>query len=309
MATSISSARKDRIMSKFSFKKKEKKQLTPQQQKVRNILGWVASALCVVIIVIALIISIMTITRTTGEKGVAHIGGNAFMPVQTDSMEPTFATGDLIITKIYEGDGSDLKVGQVITYKVRVNAGGTLVEIFKTHRILEISNTNGTLRFKVVGDNPNPQDGANGADFVYVNEVVATWGTPATPIDSNGDGEYDSFDIPESTHGKNMGKIGVFINWLQGNRTNYFLVIVLPLILMFVIYAYILIRSFVIAKLAKTKEEAASSATVDGLSEEDKRRLAEEYLAELARRQLEEQAKAQADTPATENTDEEEEQA
>ena len=78
---------------------------------------------------------------------------------------------------------------------------------------------------------------------------------------------------------------------------------------MFVIYAYILIRSFVIAKLAKTKEEAASSATVDGLSEEDKRRLAEEYLAELARRQLEEQAKAQADTPATENTDEEEEQA
>lgn len=300
-------------MSKFSFKPREKKQLTPQQQKVRNILGWVASALCVVIIVIALIISIMTITRTTGEKGVAHIAGNAFMPVQTDSMEPTFDTGDLIITKIYEGDGSDLKVGQVITYKARVNVGGTLVEIFKTHRILEISNTNGTLRFKVVGDNPNPQDGANSADFVYVNEVVATWGTPATPIDSNGDGQYDSFDIPESTHGKNMGKIGVFINWLQGNRTNYFLVIVLPLILMFVVYAYILIRSFIIAKLAKTKEEAvASTATVDGLSEEDKRRLAEEYLAELARRQLEaEQTTAPAEdaTPAETNTDKEDEQA
>ena len=298
-------------MSKFSFKKKEKKQLTPQQQKVRNILGWVASALCVVIIVIALIISIMTITRTTGEKGVAHIAGNAFMPVQTDSMEPTFDAGDLIITKIYEGDGSDLKVGQVITYKDRVTVGGTLVEILKTHRIAEITNTNGSIRFLVVGDNPNPQDGSSGKDYVYANEVVATWGTPATPIDSDGDGEYDSFDIPESTHGKNMGKIGVFINWLQGNRTNYFLVIVLPLILMFVIYAYILIRSFVIAKLAKTKEEAASSATVDGLSEEDKRRLAEEYLAELARRQLEEQAKQQreADTPATENTDEEEEQA
>ena len=304
-------------MSKFSFKPREKKQLTPQQQKVRNILGWVASALCVVIIVIALIISIMTITRTTGEKGVAHIAGNAFMPVQTDSMEPTFDTGDLIITKIYEGDGSDLKVGQVITYKARVNVGGTLVEIFKTHRILEISNTNGTLRFKVVGDNPNPQDGANSADFVYVNEVVATWGTPATPIDSNGDGQYDSFDIPESTHGKNMGKIGVFINWLQGNRTNYFLVIVLPLILMFVVYAYILIRSFIIAKLAKTKEEAvASTATVDGLSEEDKRRLAEEYLAELARRQLEAEqstapAEATEETPdaSNQNTDKEDEQA
>jgi signal peptidase len=298
-------------MSTFSFKKKEKKELTPQQQKTRNILGWVASALCVVIIVIALVISIMTITRTTGEKGVAHIGGNAFMPVQTDSMEPTFDKNDLIITKIYNGDGTDLQVGQVITYKARVNAGGNLVEIFKTHRIAEITNTNGTIRFLVVGDNPNPQDGASGRDYVYANEVVATWGTPATPVDSDNDGEYDTFNVTKDTYGKNMGKIGAFINWLQGNRTNYFLVIVLPLILMFVIYAYILIRSFIVAKLAKTREEAASSATVDGLSEEDKRRLAEEYLAELARRQLEEQAKAkaEADAPATENSDEEEEQA
>jgi signal peptidase len=298
-------------MSTFSFKKKEKKELTPQQQKTRNILGWVASALCVVIIVIALVISIMTITRTTGEKGVAHIGGNAFMPVQTDSMEPTFDKNDLIITKIYNGDGTDLQVGQVITYKARVNAGGNLVEIFKTHRIAEITNTNGSIRFLVVGDNPNPQDGASGRDYVYANEVVATWGTPATPVDSDNDGEYDSFNVTKDTYGKNMGKIGAFINWLQGNRTNYFLVIVLPLILMFVIYAYILIRSFIVAKLAKTREEAASSATVDGLSEEDKRRLAEEYLAELARRQLEEQAKAkaEADAPATENSDKEDEQA
>lgn len=299
-------------MSKINlFKKKEQKELTPQQQKVRTILGWVASALCVVIIVIALVISIMTITRTTGEKGVANIAGNAFMPVQTDSMEPTFDKGDLIITKIYEGDGSDLKVGQVITYKARVNNGGTLVEIFKTHRISEITNTNGTLRFTVIGDNPNPEDGASGKDFVYVDSIVATWGSPAS---LNADG---TFNITKDSMGKNMGKIGVFINWLQGNRTNYFLVIVLPLILMFVVYAYILIRSFIIAKLAKTKEEAvASTATVDGLSEEDKRRLAEEYLAELARRQLEEQqatapAEATEETPdaSSQNNDKEDEQA
>ena len=295
-------------MSKINlFKKKEHKELTPQQQKVRTILGWVASALCVVIIIIALVISIMTITRTTGGKGVANIAGNAFMPVQTDSMEPTFDKGDLIITKIYEGNGTDLKVGQVITYKARVNNGGTLVEIFKTHRISEITNTNGTLRFTVIGDNPNPEDGASGKDFVYVDSIVATWGSPAS---LNDDG---TFNITKDSMGKNMGKIGVFINWLQGNRTNYFLVIVLPLILMFVIYAYILIRSFIIAKLAKTKEEAvASTATVDGLSEEDKRRLAEEYLAELARRQLEaEQATAPAEdaTPAETNADKEDEQA
>lgn len=297
-------------MSKINlFKKKEQKELTPQQQKVRTILGWVASALCVVIIVIALVISIMTITRTTGEKGVANIAGNAFMPVQTDSMEPTFDKGDLIITKIYEGDGSDLKVGQVITYRKVVSSNGTLIEIFVTHRISDIGiDANGKVNsFKVVGDNPNPQDGAASTETVPVSNIVATWGSPAS---LNADG---TFNITEDSMGKNMGKIGVFINWLQGNRTNYFLVIVLPLILMFVIYAYILIRSFIIAKLAKTKEEAvASTATVDGLSEEDKRRLAEEYLAELARRQLEtEQATAPAEdaTPAETNADKEDEQA
>lgn len=293
-------------MSKINlFKKKEQKELTPQQQKVRTILGWVASALCVVIIILALVISIMTITRTTGGKGVANIAGNAFMPVQTDSMEPTFDKGDLIITKIYEGDGSDLQVGQVITYKTIFNS----YEIFKTHRISKIEYSNGSIAYiEVVGDNPNPQDGAAGTDRIYnPNNIVATWGSPAS---LNDDG---TFNITKDSMGKNMGKIGVFINWLQGNRTNYFLVIVLPLILMFVIYAYILIRSFIIAKLAKTKEEAvASTATVDGLSEEDKRRLAEEYLAELARRQLEaEQATAPAEdaTPAETNTDKEDEQA
>ena len=301
-------------MSKINlFKKKEQKELTPQQQKVRTVLGWVASALCVVIIIIALVISIMTITRTTGEKGVANIAGNAFMPVQTDSMEPTFDKGDLIITKIYEGDGSDLKVGQVITYRKVVSSNGTLIEIFVTHRISDIGiDANGKVNsFKVVGDNPNPQDGAASTETVPVSNIVATWGSPAS---LNADG---TFNITKDTMGGNMGKIGVFINWLQGNRTNYFLVIVLPLILMFVIYAYILIRSFVIAKLAKTKEEAvASTATVDGLSEEDKRRLAEEYLAELARRQLEAEqttapAEATEETPdaSNQNTDKEDEQA
>ncbi len=294
-------------MSKFNFKPREKKELTPKQQKTRTILGWVSSALCVVIIIIALVISIMTITRTTGDKGVAHIGGNAFMPVRTDSMEPTFDAGDLIITKIYEGDGSDLQVGQVITYKKRVSQNGALIEIFNTHRIIKIEGSS----FTVKGDNPSPQDGAAGEERVSLSDIVATWGSAAA---QNADG---TFNVTKDNMGGNMGKIGVFINWIQSNQTNYFLVIVLPLILMFVIYAYILIRSFVIAKLAKTKEEAAQSATVDGLSEEDKRRLAEAYLAELARKQLEEKsaetslesASAPAEAPAEANSDEEDGQA
>lgn len=280
--------------------KKEKKELTPQQIKVRNILGWVVTALCIALIITSLVISIVTIANagnTTGElKG---IGGNVFMPVQTDSMDPTFKAGDLIITKIYEGDGSDLKVGQVITYRDRVGQNGVTYEIFVTHRIADIGvDENGkVIQFKVVGDNPNPQDGASGTDTVKVSDVVATWGTPA---EQNADG---TFNVTKDTKGGNMGQIGALINFIQHDKTNYFLIIVLPLIIIFLIYVFFLVRSLVIAKIAKTKEEAVSTA-VDGLSEEDKRRLAEEYLAQLAREQAQDKEEAKAEEPVFEEIDE-----
>lgn len=280
--------------------KKEKKELTPEQIKVRNILGWVVTALCIALIITSLVISIITIANagnTTGElKG---IGGNVFMPVQTDSMEPTFKAGDLIITKIYEGDGSDLKVGQVITYRDRVGQNGVTYEIFVTHRIADIGvDENGkVIQFKVVGDNPNPKDGASGTDTVKVSDVVATWGTPA---EQNADG---TFNVTKDTKGGNMGQIGALINFIQHDKTNYFLIIVLPLIIIFLIYVFFLVRSLVIAKIAKTKEEAVSTA-VDGLSEEDKRRLAEEYLAQLAREQAQESEETKAEEPVFEEIDE-----
>lgn len=280
--------------------KKEKKELTPEQIKVRNILGWVVTALCIALIIASLVISIVTIANagnTTGElKG---IGGNVFMPVQTDSMDPTFKAGDLIITKIYEGDGSDLKVGQVITYRDRVGQNGVTYEIFVTHRIADIGvDENGkVIQFKVVGDNPNLQDGASGTDTVKVSDVVATWGTPA---EQNADG---TFNVTKDTKGGNMGQIGALINFIQHDKTNYFLIIVLPLIIIFLIYVFFLVRSLVIAKIAKTKEEAVSTA-VDGLSEEDKRRLAEEYLAQLAREQAQDKEEEKAEEPVFEEIDE-----
>ena len=285
----------------MSKEKKVKKELTPQQVKVRNILGWVATGLCIALIVASLIVSIVTIANAGKDGELKGIGGNVFMPVQTDSMEPTFKPGDLIITKIYDGDGSDLKVGQVVTYTKYVSAGGSLIEIYVTHRISDIGESNGKLAFTVVGDNPNPKDGASGTETITWDKVVATWGTPA---EKNADG---TFNVTKDNKGGNMGQIGALINWIQHDKTNYFLVIVLPLIVIFLAYVFVLVRSLVIEKIAKTKEEAMATAGVDGLSEEDKRRLAEEYLAQLAR---ENAAKDMTEeTPAEENTDKGEEQA
>ena len=285
---------------------KVKKELTPKQQKVRDILGWVATALCIVLIVASLIVSIITIANTDNKDGkIKGLAGHIMMPVQTDSMEPTMMTNDLIITKIYKGDGQDLKVGQVVTYEKLVTdkSSGSLIRIYVTHRIVDLGvNDDGKVVFvTVLGDNPNPQDGDYGEELVNVGNIIATWGTPA---EKNADG---TFNVTKETQGTNLGQIGAFINLLRNEPTNYFLIVILPLIIIFLIYVFILVRSLIIAKLDKTKEEALATAGIDGLSEEDKRRLAEEYLAQLAR---ENAAKDMTEeTPAEENTDKGEEQA
>ena len=57
---------------------------------------------------------------------------------------------------------------------------------------------------------------------------------------------------------------------------------VLPLILLFVVYAFILVRTLVIAKLEnQRKVQSEQVVSVDGLSDEEKRRLAQELLASL----------------------------
>ncbi len=251
------------------FAKREKKELTPTQKKVKEVLGWVVSVICVIIILAALAISVLTITRTTSDTNVAHIGKSTFNSVVTDSMEPTIKKGELIIAKLYndETDRANLKVGQTIVYKDLVYnaAAGGNITIIEVHRIDALnSNT-----CHVVGD--NPVTGAKG-DTVNYTDIVATWGTPAS---QNEDG---TFNVTEDTEGKSLGQLGTFVNWLQEDRTNYFCVIVLPLILLFVIYGFILIRSLILAKLNK---ENSNKVSVDELSEEEKKRLAEELLASL----------------------------
>lgn len=272
----------------FSKKGKEKKELTPKQQRTRNILNWVVNILSVIIIVFALVFAILTIIRVTNANGVTSVGHKVYMNVMSDSMEPTFAKGDVIIANEFNGDISSLKVGQVITFKANVNIGGTTYESFNTHRIIKISGNTIWTR----GDNQNAKDGKDWKNYTEdhsgtkfettsTDKVVAVWGD----IDANGD------FVP----GKIMKGAGLMSNWLHDpveGRTRFFCVIVLPLILLFVAYAFVLVRTLVIAKLEKDKAVVAdTTVTVDSLSDEEKRRLAEEYLASL---------KAQEEAPKAE---------
>lgn len=283
------------LKEKFAQKAKEKKELSPKQQKVRSILNWVATGVCIVVIVFALVVAIFTIASATNDDHLTRFGDTYYLNVASDSMDPTFSPDDVIIaTALDSANAKSLKVGQVVTYRMIISYGGNRYESFNTHRIVAIvkSEAGDVTGYVTRGDNQasswqdaaaeylkdtdDRNEGVIGkTENVQPSSIVATWGSVSE------DGTF--------TSGKMLKGVGGFSNWIQdtehfgaSQKVRFFCVVVLPLILLFVIYAFILIRTIVIAKLEnQRKVQAQQVVTVDSLSDEEKRRLAQEYLASL----------------------------
>lgn len=278
--------------------KSEKKELTPMQQKVRSVLNWVVTILCVVVIVFALVVAIFTISGATNDRHLMQFGDKIYMNVASDSMTPTFDKSDMIIVDAFDKstDIDRVKVGMVITFEASINGYAG----YNTHRIVAINKAeDGTVKsVRTRGDKKGgnwqdavgEDDGSWDSQSVSIDKIVATWGS----VDEAGN----------FTNGKMLKGVGAFSNWIQDTdhpgedssaKVRFFCVIVLPLILLFVIYAFILVRTLIIAKLENHKPvQAEQVVTVDSLSDDEKRRLAEEYLAML---------KAQADAGAQTSAD------
>lgn len=280
------------IKEKLASAKNGKKELTPQQQKVRNILNWVATAVCVIVIIFALIVAIFTIAGANDDH-LTRFGNKIYMNVASDSMSPTFTPNDVIIADSFDKATNldKIKVGQVVTFSTTSVYENARYAIYNTHRIVKLNvDKDGNITSVVTrGDhqdtdwkvaveelakeNPNKEIYGK-TETVAIDAIVATWG----------DGE---------TSGKMLKGCGAFSNWIQDTEhfgaskdVRFFCIVVLPLILLFVLYAFVLIRTLVIAKLEnQRKVQAEQVVTVDSLSDEEKRRLAQEYLASLAKKQ------------------------
>ncbi len=242
--------------------------VAPKHIDAKMIANMIINILCVVLVIFALVVAIFTIVRSVNGDNLTKIGKNIYMTVMSDSMEPTFKASDVIIVKAYEGDGSDLKEGQVITFHDGITIDGKRYQGYNTHRITEvIKYENGLYGFRTKGDNVSQPDGS----VRMASEIVGTWGT----VDKDGN----------FTKGKVMKGLGSFSKWLQHpekGKTRFFLVIVLPLILLFVAYAFVLVRTLVIAKLNSKKQVVGEPVgAVDSMSDEEKRRLAQQLLASL----------------------------
>ncbi|HRU84545.1 MAG TPA: signal peptidase I [Eubacteriales bacterium] len=251
--------------------------------KALTITGYV---LAVIILIATLYISIITISRTSKKSTLSAdpIFGVSFLPVQSGSMEPTFSQGDLIIAKTYDGK-AELKEGDIVTFRIYENGQPAYI----THRIKEVVDAR---RIKTMGDAFNIEYNPNNES----NQVDAEkW-------------EWTAVENVVAVYRSHVKDVGAVITWLA-DSTNYFLIVVLPLAVLFILYIVYFVRILLQQKAKKAAEQALASVTADILSDEEKERIAREYLASLqaAKPAAEDEGKteqadeASAEAPADDN--------
>ena len=166
-----------------------------------------------------------TTMATKDDQSVASILGYTPLVVETDSMKPTFESGDLIFIK--KCDTSKLNEGDIITFHTIIDNQYAL----NTHRIQKIDEANGVRSYTTIGDNNN--------------------GIAYQHVISDGDivGKYIG-------HVSGLGKVMNFLSSSMG----FLIVIVLPMLLFFIYQVYNLIMISIRLKKAMAVENAEEIA-------------------------------------------------
>ncbi len=132
---------------------------------MKKVLKTVVNVLSWVFLIFALFITILVFSSGRN-NGVANLFGYIPLTVESDSMLPTFAKGDLIICKEID-DLTQLKEDDVITFWTIIDGR----KVKNTHRITHINEFENTRSFITRGDN-NPIDDEIPA---YAGDLIGQW--------------------------------------------------------------------------------------------------------------------------------------
>jgi signal peptidase len=192
-----------------------------------------------IVLIFALLITILVFSADKN-NGVSTLLGYMPMTIESDSMKPTFETGDLIITKEID-DVQSLKVGDVITFWTIIDGS----KVKNTHRITQVNESNGSYSFVTKGDNNSVEDSLS----VYQGDLIGKW----TEVKISG-----------------MGKVMSFLRTKKG----FFICILIPMALFFLFELYKLIVTIVEVKRpvaeAIDEEEIKKRAIEEYLAEQSK---------------------------------------
>ena len=206
---------------------------------VLNVILWV-------VIVIAACFSILTFASKS-DAGVANIGGYTPMTVLSDSMVPTFSSGDLII--VHEvADPASLQEGDIIAFWTLINNQ----RVINTHRIAEVVTSGDLCQFVTKSDANEREDNL----LVSPGDIIGVY----------------SFKIPV------LGQVLEFIS----SSIGFLLIIVLPLLVFFIWQLYRLIT--LVVEMKKEAVREASAEEKARLEAEIREKIKAEEAAKLAER-------------------------
>ena len=219
------------------------------KSKAAKVLNTIVDIIVVLILVVSVLMVVLSLT--TKSSGVPNLFGYAPMSVESYSMEPTINKGDLIIGKVTNDIGYEYKVGDIVTFPIEIQG----VQTFNTHRIIEVIPDDGITYYKTQGDNKDTNPIAD-EDMQTSDSIVAV---------------YTGAKIPA---------IGNFFGFIR-TQLGFFLCVLLPMILFFVYEAIRVIMNLLAYNKEKTLAEAQATVQNSELTEEQKQRAIEEYLASL----------------------------
>lgn len=117
---------------------------TRRAQKERGLLYYLGLGLSAGLLAFLLMVGVLVIA-------IPAISGATPMTILTQSMEPTYPPGTLIVVKPL--DASEVKIGDPITYQLKSGEPEVV-----THRVVSITSTAGELSFITKGDNNSVAD-------------------------------------------------------------------------------------------------------------------------------------------------------
>lgn len=224
-----------------------------------------------ILVVLVLIVSILivTLSLTSKSSGVPNIFGIAPLSVQTDSMEDTINVGDLIFSEVTNDPSYEYQKGDIVTFSTKINGESA----FNTHRIVEVVKDENITYYRTQGDNVAEPD----SELQTSSTIVAKY------------------------TGTKIGGVGNILSFIR-TQLGFFLCVLLPMIIFFVYEAIRVVLNLLAYNKEKTLEEAKLAVDSAELTEEQKKRAIEEYLASVGENQDKAENEPEVQTPADGNS-------
>ena len=225
----------------------------------------------IVVLILAVSILIVTLSLTSKSSGVPNVFGVAPLSVLSSSMEDTINTGDMILCEVTNDPSYEYEKGDIVTFPITVNGESVL----NTHRIVEVVKDENITYYRTQGDNKktNPEPDK---DLQTSSSIVAKY------------------------TGTKIGGVGNFLSFIR-TQLGFFLCVLLPMIIFFVYEAVRVILNLLAYNKEKTLEEAKLAVDSAELTEEQKKRAIEEYLASVGENQDKAENEPDVQTPADGN--------